>query len=130
MAIDAIGVGAFLLASVLAAKNFVYTKGVTKYWLAITGAGLLGTLSAACVLDEIAGAVVFGPLHNFHLAYPVLAVTAFTVGGVCLSQNQLAKALICDESMFQTTNVVSPPFPRRGGMLKKAGRTPYNEKRK
>lgn len=112
MAIDAIGVGAFLLASVLAAKNFVYTKGVTDYWLAITGAGLLGTLSAACVLDEVAGAIMFGPLHNFHLAYPALAVTAFVAGGVSLSRNRLAKALTCNETMFQTTDNIASPMRR------------------
>lgn len=94
---DAVGTVAFLLAAVLAARNYRYTKGVSRYWLAMTGTGLLGALSAACVLDESMGAVVFGPMHNYHLAYPALAVTMFTVGGICLLENRLTKVLTCQE---------------------------------
>lgn len=92
--LDAVGVTAFLLGAGLAVKTYRRTKGVTRYWLAITVTGLLGALSAACVLDEVAKTMVFGPLHNYHLAYPALAVTVFTASGAALLQNQLTNALV------------------------------------
>lgn len=91
---DAVGVTAFLLAAGLAVKNYRHTKGITQYWLGVTTVALLGALSAACVLDEIMGAVVFGPMHNYHLAYPSLAVAVFTVSSAVVFRNRLAKPVM------------------------------------